>query len=985
MARRAAENGDPALALTDHGNVHGLIKHYQACQKYGVRSILGWEPYVTRAATVADARDNKVRDNWHLILLAADQEGYANTLKLATFAGSDGFYYRAMIDRDAIARHSTGVVCLSGCLSGELMKTIQAGGNDKAVIDWYRQVFGDRFFLEIQSHDIPDEVPVNRRLIELSRWSGIPLVATQDAHYLDHADAPLHDIEMRVQSAGKLGGFSTDQFFVKSRAQLEASGLEPSWLNQTLAVAEMCNVTLDLGKQVFPRPAGVLDGYNESAYLTQLADRGLYTKYPRQQANDLVERLVYELDMIERTGYVRYFLIVADVMMWAREQGIPSSARGSAAGSLVAYCLGITPVDPIRFGLVFERFLNEGRTPDIDLDFADSRRGEVIDYLVRTYGSDRVAQIATFSHMGGRASVKDVARVLGLGFDRANVLSQQVPDKLDVPDGSTLLTEAVRQISYLKHAEGLEKQVLDTALQLEGTVRGTGTHAAGVVLGDRPLVELTALQRPKSGDLLQTQIDMHDAEKVGLTKFDFLGLANLSIVADTVRLVRQHRGIDLTPELFPDWDARAEDLLQHGETTGIFQLESGGLRRYLKQLRPDRVEDLMAMVALYRPGPLKIIPEFIDRKVGNLPVTCPHPLLEPILAETQGLMVYQEAIMQMATDVAGFTKLESDQFLYAVRKKKKEVLAQWEPRFRAALETKMPAAVVDDIWKAILPFADYGFNKSHAACYGVLAYQTAFLKGNYTPEYMAALLTSEAGNHKKVSAAVSEARRFDVPVYGPDVNQSDRSFTVEGGWGVRFGLTGIKNVGPVALDILLSERARNGPFASLSSLRERCGSKVNVRVLESLVLAGALDSLGPRDRHLFLLDRCGPVSRADWIAAERAVLGLTLSDSPLSLVEDKLLDLTTTEAGRLADHAVGDRVAVGGLVEEVRTFKTKKGQDMASLKLADWTGDLSVTVFPRLWASYEDLAEGSVVVVRGRVDQFGGELQVNADRMEVLA
>ena len=969
LARRAAELRQPALALTDHGSLGSAIKHYQACAKYGIKPILGYEAYAVRSGSIQFAKNNQDRTNHHLTILAADNTGWQNLLRLATIASTEGFYQKPRLDRRLLMAHHEGLIVLSGCMGSEVSRRILAGDFDGAVqaADWFRAVFEDRFYLEIHEHGMADEVPLTAGLLALSRKLGIPLVAANDVHYLLKADEPYHDIAMKTQTGGKLGGFETKEFYLKSFGEMCATGLPEDALRRTLEVAERCNVVLSLGQQEFPRPAGVPDGADEHEWLTKLAQDGADRVYGLYWDRDeaFVARLRDELGVIRDTGFIRYFLIVADMVNWARQQGILSSARGSAAGSLVAYCVGITPVDPIRFNLVFERFLNPGRAPDVDLDFADDRRHEVIDYLVHTYGPGHVAQIITYGIMAGRSSIRDVARALDYPYDVGDRLAKLVPNGVK-------LAKAVEDVPELVQERG--HPVIAIALHLEGTARNAGTHAAGVVIGARPLVEVVPLTRARDGSGVPlTQWEMHDLETVGLAKFDILGLANLSILAHTVHLIRQHRGVDVLPNLVPGDDRKTFMTLGAAETTGVFQLESPGMRRYLRQLQPDSVEDLMAMVALYRPGPLHIIPEFIARKRGEQPVEYPHPALEPILKRTYGLMVYQEAIMEIAKTICGMDLAEADKFLYAVRKKVAARLAEYEPRFRAgAAQHGMPADVIDKLWADIQPFSQYGFNRAHAACYGWLAYQTAYLKAHHAPEYMAALLTSEAGDPAKVARAIAEARLLDVLVLGPSINRSDISFTVEDAIAVRFGLGGIKHVGQVALKAILDERRTNGPYRSFDDFRARLQKRrVNSRAAGSLVGAGAFDEWGLRQE-------MGLKERLD---TEQALMGVAVSDSPLAPYAEVLATRCDTLSDALESHSKDDRVLVGGLIVVVRPLVTKKtGERMASVTLEDRAGAMTVTVFPRLYQyAAPALQEGVVVLVGGRVDFWQGDPQVIAE------
>ena len=1017
LAFKAARLGQPALALTDHGFLFGAVRHYQACQEAGIKPVLGLETYMTRAGTMAEAKAAQDKGNYHLTLLAATNEGWRNLVALASLGAVEGFYYKPRIDREVLEAHRAGLIVLSGCMSSEVSKQILNGDPElhqaTAVARWYRDVFGDAYYIEAHEHGLADEPRLMAGLREVAKRTGVPLVPANDIHYLDREDARLHDTLMKVQTGGKYGGFGTHEFYLKSGDEMVSLGFSVEECLRTVDISERCNVTLELGgKQEFPVPAGVPEGADEAAWLRNLAFEGLDRRYPiswgaeRPDQRLLLDRLEYELDVIERTGYTRYVLIVADMVSWARQQGIPSTARGSAAGSLVLYAIGVTPVDPLRYGLLFSRFLNEGRTPDVDLDVADSRRAEVFNYVAQTYGHDRVAQIVTFSRMGGRAAIRDVGRAMGVPLLVADTVAKLIPEEAsgEATDRISRALETVPELRDLETAfpgkpfwQAQAEEVLEVAAALEGTPRSEGQHAAGLALAAQPLLEMgVPLTRKKNDDgvdLPLTQYEMRDLEAAGITKFDILGLANLTILADTKALIRQHRGIDLDVDGIPDGDPLAYDLLGAGETIGVFQLGSGAMRRYLRDLRPSRVEDLMAMVALYRPGPMKFIKTYIGRKHGEQEPETYHPLVEPVLRETFGLIIYQEAIMGLAR-VAGFDAAETDKFLKGVRKKLRSVLEKYEGRFTEGLVAAgVPADTAARIWQDIQPAADYSFNKSHAAAYGWLAYQTAYLKAHYAPEYMAALLTSEARSNAKdrearLAMAVTDARRLGVPVLGPDINRSGASFAVEAGVAVRFGLAGIKGVGNVALRVLLEARASGG-FFSLDDLRSRCPkAKVNVRVLEALTKAGALDSLGPRSRllkQLGKLDEAAAPTKVDRLAWERETLGLTVSDSPLAPWTDRLDGQVTHWAVELPREAEKEWVTVGGVVNEVRTLVTRRGDRMAKVTLEDHTGDMTVTFWPERYRQYEDeLETGRVLVVNGTVNHWEEQSQVVCRRAEAL-
>src|SRR2546428_756108 len=767
LIARAKQLGMPAVAITDHGTMYGVIEFYLRAKEAGINPIIGVEAYVA-PRTLVD-RDPKLDANaFHLVLLATNLQGYRNLINLTTVAHLDGFYYKPRIDRDILARHSSGLVALSGCLRGEITQAILRGDLPaaKETAGQYREIFGPgNFYLEVQSHGLPEEQRSATGMIELSRGLGLPLIATNDVHYVQRGDADAQDTLMCIQM----------------------------------------NVNLDA------------------------------TDKPRM-------------------GHAPYFLIVQDFVAFAKRNGILTTVRGSAAGSLVLYTLGVTDVDPLQYRLPFERFLNPQRytMPDIDVDFMDSRRDEVIRYVIDKYGADRVAQIITFGTMGARQAVRDVGRVMGLPYGDVDRIAKLIPF-------NATLDEAVRSEPELQRVAEDSPQihrVLDLAHKLEGVARHASTHAAGVIISRDPLIEHVPLQKATKGDLVMTQYDMIAVEKIGLLKMDFLGLANLTILDTAMKIIEKTGSHRVDLQRIPLDDRKTYELLAAGETVGIFQLEGAGMTRYLKELRPSNIQDIMAMVALFRPGPMANIPTYIRRKHGQEPIAYPHPALEPVLRETYGVMVYQEDVMAVAQAVAGFSPAEADVLRYAIGKKIRDKLQQQRAKFMAGcVDQGVSGHVAEQIFEQFEPFARYGFNRAHAACYGLIAYYTAYLKANYSAEYMAAVLSSDAGDTDKVAAAVAESVRMSIRVLPPDVNESYVDFTVVGA-AIRFGLAAVKNVGLGAVDAILQARTESGAFTSLVDLVERVDPRaVNRRMLESLIKAGAMDSLGmPRAQLLHLLD-----------------------------------------------------------------------------------------------------------------------------------
>ncbi len=1017
-------HGFDSLAVTDHGALYGSVAFYQAATKAGIKPIIGVETYVARRG-MTDRDPRADSQPFHLILLATDLVGYRNLCRLITDAHIDGFYYKPRIDREHLARYSEGLVGLSACLGGEIPKALEAEDWDLArkVAGDYRDILGkDRFFLELQDHGMPEQHRLNEQLLRLAPEIGLPLVVTNDLHYVHREQHEAHDVLLCVGTGNNLDTpnrmkFDTRDFFLKTAAEMAA--LFPDQLEairNTRRIADMCDLALPLGELRIPH-FPVPDGETVETWLRKECEAGLVRRYGAITP-ELQKRLDYELGVIMSMGYAGYFLIVADFVRFAREQGIATTCRGSAPGSIVTYTLGITPVDPIDYGLPFERFLNPDRVtmPDIDVDFEDERRDEVINYVSRKYGQDHVAQIITFGTMLARAAIRDVGRVMGMGYGEVDRIAKAVPNQLGIK-----LDEALVLSPQLKEMHDTDTQVerlIGFARQLEGVARNASTHAAGVVISREPLTELMPLQRATNSDALMTQFEMHGIEALGLLKFDFLGLSNLTILRKAVDLIRDNRGVEVDLETIPLDDKTTFDLLASGETTGVFQLESAGMRRYVRELQPTSVFDLAAMVALYRPGPMDNIPAYIRRKHGQEAVTYLHPLLEPYLEKTYGIFVYQEDIMSAAVALGGFTGPEADTLGYAIRKKKSSVLrAQKEKFVTQAAGRGVEPKVIDAVFKAFEPFERYGFNKAHATCYGLIAYQTAYLKANYTVEYMTSVLTAFRDNAEKVAAAVVECRRLGIEVRPPDVHRSGLGFTVEGD-AIRFGLLAVKNVGEGAIESIIEARESGGEFRSLTDFCSRVDLRLtNRKVLESLAKVGALNEFGhpaqlllglddalasgqatQRDRitgqtSLFdmasddaeILERPLPVTpetptreRLRW---EKELLGLYLSDHPMGEVAERVGQFVTAYSGDLKDESLdGQRVVIGGIVTGSRTIITKSKSTMAVVTLEDLQGTVEVVVFPRTYEqTLGQWREGAILLVAGRVDHRGEEASLLAD------
>ncbi len=1024
LVETSVKHGFDSLAVTDHGALYGAVAFYQAATRKGIKPIIGVETYVARRSML-DKEGKADSQPFHLVLLATDMTGYQNLNRLLTDAHVDGYYYKPRIDREHLAKHSKGLVGLSACLSGEIPKALE-------VEDWelarklageYGDIFGkDRFYLELQDHGIPDQRKLNEQLLRLAPEMNLPLVVTNDLHYVHKAQHEAHDVLLCVGTGSNLDTpnrmrFDTQEFYLKTAAEMFAlfPDQREAYLN-TRRVAEMVDLTLPLGETRIPH-FPVPEGETVETWLRKECEAGLVRRYGAITPA-LQQRLDYELGVILSMGYAGYFLIVADFVRFARQQGIATTCRGSAPGSIVTYTLGITPVDPIDYGLPFERFLNPDRVtmPDIDVDFEDERRDEVINYVSHKYGQDHVAQIITFGTMLARAAIRDVGRVLGMSYGDVDRIAKAVPNQLGIK-----LEEAVQLSPQLKEMQDDDPQIaklLGLARQLEGVARNASTHAAGVVISREPLTELMPLQKATNSDALMTQYEMHAIEALGLLKFDFLGLSNLTILRKAVDLIREHRGVAVDLDNIPLDDAKTFELLASGETTGVFQLESAGMRRYVRDLQPTSVFDLAAMVALYRPGPMDNIPSYIRRKHGQETVEYLHPLLEPFLNRTYGIFVYQEDIMAAAIALGGFTGPEADTLGYAIRKKKSSVLRSMKDKFvTQAAERGVPPQTIDAVFKAFEPFERYGFNKAHATCYGLIAYQTAYLKANYTVEYMTSVLTAFRDNAEKVAAAIAECRRLGIEVRTPDVHRSGLGFTVEGE-AIRFGLLAVKNIGEGAIQSIIDARGEGGEFRSLTDFCTRVDLRLaNRKVLESLAKVGALNMLGHPAQILLGLDdalAAGQATQRDRVSGqtslfdlagdeattlerplpatpetpvrerlrwEKELLGLYLSDHPMGEVAERVGQYVTAYSGDLKDESLdGQRVVLGGIVTGQRTIITKTKSTMAVVTLEDLQGTLEVVVFPRTYEqTLGQWRDGAILLVAGRVDHRGDEASLLAD------
>lgn len=1037
LVQRARALGMPAVGLTDHGAMFGVVDFYNAALAEGIKPLIGVEAYLA-ARTIHDRDPQFDKRSSHLLLLAENQIGYQNLLKLSSLAQIEGFYYYPRIDRELLAQYSQGLICTSGCMSAEVPRLLARGDLEGArrTLDWYYEVFGKQhFFLELQDHDIPELVQVNKALLELGSRYDASFVATNDVHYINPEDARLQDIMLAIQTGSLLSDpnrmkMSTPTYYLRSPQEMASLfGEVPEALRNTLLIAERCNV--DLGFKGYHLPEfQVPPGYTAESYLRSLCEAGLRRRCgAKADLPAYRERLDYELGVIHQMGFDTYFLIVWDLCRYAAEQGIWYNARGSAAGSIVAYALDITLVDPIEHGLIFERFLNPGRIsmPDIDLDFRDDRRSEMMAYAARKYGDDKVAQIITFGTLGARAAIRDVGRVMDIPLSEVDKVAKLVPN---IPGKPMTIAEALEEVPEFKQlyeSEDYLKELIDTAREMEGVVRSAGTHAAGVIITDKPVVEYVPLHRPTGASIEDspiksvTQFEMSVIDALGLLKVDFLGLSTLTIMAKACDLIYERHGVSLNLHNIPVDDPKTFELLGRGETAGVFQVEGSGMTRWLVQMKPKTLDHVIAMVALFRPGPMQFIPSYIARMHGEEEITYRHPALKPILEETYGITVYQEQIMYTAMKLAGYTASEADNLRKGVAKKKADVLLQHRQKFtQGAVERGIPLEVANQIFDDWEAFARYGFPKGHAADYGVIAVQTAYLKTHYPVEYMTALLSVSKNATEKVAYYVADCRRMGIAVEPPDVNRSDWDFTIEdhpnAESAIRFGLGAVKNVGRGPIETILRARQEGGPFKDINDFARRVDLRhVGKRALESLVKVGALDSLGPRPALLASLDRIlsvsaahfraadqgqlslfgaisgvvdeitlpkvtGAISRREILNWERELIGLYVSDHPLSPVIKDLSQAVSHFSAQLAEAQHQERVRVAGLVTRIRPHTTKTGKAMGFVTLEDIQGAIELVVFPSVWDQYREVLDfDRIVLVEGKVDLQGGEPKVLVD------
>ena len=1042
LINRCKELNMDAIAITDHGCMFGAIDFYKEAKKAGIKPIIGCEVY-TAARSLNDKDPNYDKSQGHLVLLAENMTGYSNLIKMVSKSYVEGFYYKPRVDMEELRQHSEGIIALSACLAGDVSQALMDRNYEKAkrLTLEYRDIFGkDNYFLEIQDHNLPEQKEVNAGIIKLSKELDIPLVATNDLHYVNKEDSKIHDILMCIQMGKTVNDpsrmrFGSDEFYLKSREEMEE--IFPyaiDALDNTVKIAERCNVEFDFNTIHLPN-YDVPEGYTTNSYLKELCFKGLKERYENPN-EEVIERLNYELSVIEKMGYVEYFLITWDFINYAKENNIMvGPGRGSAAGSIVAYTLKITDIDPIKYSLLFERFLNPERVsmPDIDIDFCYERREEVIDYVKHKYGEDHVAQIITFGTMGAKAAIRDVGRVLDIPYNKVDKIAKEIPFALGMTIDKALDTNPNLRELYENDAE--TKEIIDISKSIEGMLRHASTHAAGVVISKKPVDEYVPLY--KHQDAITTQFTMTTLEELGLLKMDFLGLRTLTVIRDALDLIEKNYGKKIDFSKMDYDDPKVYELLSSGNTLGVFQLESAGMRSFMKQLKPDNFEDIVAGISLYRPGPMDSIPTYIENKNNPDKVKYIHESLRPIMEVTYGCLVYQEQVMQVVRDLGGYSYGRSDLVRRAMGKKKMDVMEEERQYFiygkkdedgnveiPGCISNGIPEDVANKIFDDMIDFAKYAFNKSHAAAYGVLSYETAYLKAHYPVEFMAALITSVMGNTDKVVEYIRECNALGIEVLKPDINKSFGKFSVEGN-NIRFGLAAVKNVGVNVINNIIDEREINGTFTDFVDLVKRLDSKdTNKRVLESLIKCGAFDNISQNRASLMagyesllesismdrkkniqgqisLFDAFGTSNETEQfqdiytmpkreeyeererLNLEKEVLGMYVSGHPLSQYKEELERKTSIDNGKLnslkedeeAFFSLDDReVIMGGMVVN-KTIKTTKRNDiMAFIELEDLYGTIEVIVFPQILQRYNAiLNEDSIIYVKGRLNIKEGE------------
>jgi DNA polymerase-3 subunit alpha len=1032
LVARAKELGMDGLAITDHGVMHGVIEFYQACKDAGIKPIIGCEIYIAPGSRLG--RTAADRNNYHLVLLAKNKTGYQNLIQLVTKAHLEGFYYKPRVDKELLEEYKEGLVALSACGSGELSQYILNGryqdAKDAAL--WYKQTFSD-FYLEIMRHPIPELEAANKYLVQMGAELDIPIVATNDTHYVNKEDAYAHDLllcigtnttihdEKRMKMAG-------DFFYLKSPEEMEELYKDiPQAIENTGKIAAMCNLDLEFGRLHLPE-IEIPPDKTPDEFLSDLCYQDLEKYYPNPSP-EIKQRLEYELDVIKQTTFANYILVVWDILAFAMKQNILFNVRGSAASSIVLHCLGITPIDPIEHGMVFERFLNIERKemPDVDMDFQDNRRDEVIAYVTKKYGADHVAQIITFGTLGARAAIRDVGRALGMPYGDVDRVARLIPNAVGMTLGKAM--DENPEFKAIYQQDEIVRNLVNSARRVEGISRHASTHAAGVVISREPLTDHVPLQRGArvdSQEAIMTQFSMNDIALIGLLKMDFLGLANLTILGKARDIIQKERGIDLDLYKLPMDDKKTFELLSAGETAGVFQLEGGGMRRYIKELKPSVFSDISAMVALYRPGPMENIPRFIDSKFGRQPVRYPHPALDNILKETYGIIVYQEQVLFIVREFAGYTLGQADIFRKAMGKKIAETMKKEKRNFiNGAKKKGYTNELAEEVFALIEPFAGYAFNRAHSVNYAFIAYQTAYLKANYPAEFTTAFLTIHAGELEKTASAIAECRRLNIQVLPPDINRSRLEFSIERDndqTAIRFGLFSVKNVGAGAIEPVIAERNKNGPFKSIEDFCRRCDlQSVNRRVMESLIKVGAFDKLQSRGTLLENINRILSLAQREQKARdtgqttmfdlfgdtaavplpnldlppspdvsdrekgfwEKELLGVSFSEKPFSPVFNSK-QANAVFCGSINADFDKQVIVTAGRIINARYSFTKKMESFAIVVIEDVSGQVEVLVWPRVYSQTEELwKEGNELIIEGKVRARDEEISVVCDNAKL--
>jgi len=1037
LIKKAVRLGMPAVALTDHGVMYGIIEFYKAAKKAGIKPIIGCEVYMAPKSRFDKQASKGKREDTsnHLTLLAMNNQGYQNLMRLASFGFLEGFYYKPRIDKELLEKYHDGLIALSGCIAGEIPRQIISGNDDAAAgtLESFISIFGkDNFYLELQDSGIPEQKKANKGLIKLSKKYDIPLVATNDVHYLEKEDASFHDVLLCVQTGSTINEterlkFSTDQYYFKDFKEM--SGLFPGQeeaIKNTLKIAQKCNVELDFGMNLIPE-FKTPENIKPEKYLEKLCTEGAKKRYGGI-SREVKNRINKELDVIEKMGFAQYFLIVWDFVNFAKENGIRvGPGRGSAAGSIVSYCLGITDIEPLRYGLLFERFLNEERRsmPDIDIDFCYEKRGQVIKYVTEKYGDKRVAQLITFGTMAARQAIRDAGRVMEIPYAEVDRIAKMIPMELNVTIKNSL--EMAPELKEVYDNDYRMKEVIDMALSLEGMARQDSIHAAGVVISAEDLYNYTPIQQEGDSDIV-TQYKMEDVQDIGLLKMDFLGLRTLSLIDKALFLIKKTKNIEININEVTLDDKKTYEMLTEGDCLGVFQLESSGMRDLVVNLKPDKFEDLVALLALYRPGPLQsgMVNDFVESKNGRRKIEYPHPSLKPILEDTYGIILYQEQVMGIASELAGFSMSEADILRGAISKKKRKLLSEQKHKFIDGAKNRgIEEEISTGIFELVNHFAEYGFNKSHSAAYAMISYQTAYLKANFPVQFMAAILSIRMGNQDKVAQYVQDTRRMGITVLPPDINESFSDFTVVDE-SVRFGLSAIKNVGNNVIECIEKERKENGKFNDFIDFCERVETVVlNRKTLESLIKSGTFESLDQSRKFLFenfekiteeilkvrkerdkgqfslfdddaeqqekmmfngIMDKRGQKQEypsKQLLNFEKEMLGLYISGHPLSEYENILAGLTPIS--KLPDIEDKATVSIGGIITNIKNIYTKREQQMCFINFEDIENNLEVIVFPTVLEKYREfIVEDRIIKMKGKIDKKEDQIKLLANEFSEL-